>query len=241
MSYYDTVPTYYKGEANRFRHVLDGLIVSEAGEPESSLFCILVWRPRFCPHLTSPRPHHLVFAQPWAISKIKAHASTVASISSLVVDPSPADCLEVLLACALHLSSMNPHRKTLHRALERLDRIPGRKYFDLEDLISEHSCWNDAVADEKSFGIYLLAYPGPLRGYVGKTMRSFGRRWSEHVNENIDGVNDKIRRIKEKGVKPTRHVLINYEKVPAGYRSAGFLSGKSSDGIDSAVADHSSK
>lgn len=136
---------------------------------------------------------------------------------------------------------MNPHRKTLHRALERLDRIPGRQYLDLEDLIPEHSYLNEAVNDEKSFGIYLLAYPGPLRGYVGKTMRTFGRRWWEHDSEKIDGVNDKIRRIKEKGVKPTHHVLINYEKVPVGYRSAGFLSGKSSGSVDSAITDQLSK
>jgi hypothetical protein len=60
--------------------------------------------------------------------------------------------------------------------------------------------------------------------YVGKTRRTFERRWSEHLKEI--GVNHKVRELKEEGSwSPKFHILLDFALVPAEFRTATLLAG----------------
>jgi hypothetical protein len=60
--------------------------------------------------------------------------------------------------------------------------------------------------------------------YVGKTRRTFDKRWSKHKKEV--GVNHKVRALKECDTwTPTTHILLDFNSVPPGFQTASLLNG----------------
>ena len=59
--------------------------------------------------------------------------------------------------------------------------------------------------------------------YIGKTKRTFQKRWSGHVNKT--GVNHKDRTLKESAWAPSTHILLDFTLVPANYQTASLLGG----------------